>query len=229
MLCDDLGRRISTQYAPYETLYAEFLNLAAPDVLETSVFRAHIGDLPDDVTSFDAVVIGGSRASVYEPHDWIPPLLSVVRSSLESDMSTWGICFGHQVVAAAMGADVGPSTTGWNLAAQNYEILSGPYADSTDPLRLLAFHQDQVHTVPPGTQCYLTSPGCAIAGLSGDNVFTMQPHPEFTPQVIAAILAASRGGPISDRDIDDALLRIDGSFSSHRASELFWRSHSGTA
>ena len=63
VLCDDLGRRISTQYAPYETLYAEFLNLAAPDVLETSVFLAHKGDLPDDVTSFDAVVIGGSRAS----------------------------------------------------------------------------------------------------------------------------------------------------------------------
>ena len=144
-------------------------------------------------------------------------------------MSTWGICFGHQVVAAAMGADVGPSTTGWNLAAQNYEILSGPYADSTDPLRLLAFHQDQVHTVPPGTQCYLTSPGCAIAGLSGDNVLTMQPHPEFTPQVIAAILAASRGGPISDLDIDAALLRLDGSFSSHRTSELFWLSHLGTA
>jgi len=60
-------------------------------------------------------------------------------------------------------------------------------------------------------------------------VLTMQPHPEFTPQVIAAILAASRGGPISDRDIDDALLRIDGSFSSHRASELFWLSHLGTA
>ena len=144
-------------------------------------------------------------------------------------MSTWGICFGHQVVAAAMGADVGPSTTGWNLAAQNYEVLSGPHADSTDPLRLLAFHQDQVHTVPSGTQCYLTSPGCAIAGLSGDNLLTMQPHPEFTPQVIAAILAASRGGPISDRNIDDALLHIDGSFSSHRASELFWLSHLGTA
>ncbi len=118
VLCDDLGRRISTQYAPYETLYVEFLNLAAPDVLETSVFRAHKGDLPDDVTLFDAVVIGGSRASVHETHEWIPPLLSVVRSSLESDMSTWGICFGHQVVAAAMGADVGPSTIGWNLGAQ---------------------------------------------------------------------------------------------------------------
>ena len=224
VLCDDLGRRISSQYATYETLYADFLRLGSGNDLDIEIFRAHEGNLPGDIWSFDAMIIGGSRAGVYEPHEWIPPLLSMIRTSIDHQVATWGICFGHQAIAAALGAEVAKSSDGWNLAAQTYEFRKNASELATDPLRLIAFHQDQVQSVPEGTSCYLTSTGCEVAGLIGDNLMTMQPHPEFTPEVTTAILEASRGSVIPDSDIDDALTRLGGRFSSVSASELFWSS-----
>jgi len=224
VLCDDLGRRISSQYATYETLYADFLRLGSGNDLDIEIFRAHEGNLPGDISSFDAMIIGGSRAGVYEPHEWISPLLSMIRTSIDHQVATWGICFGHQAIAAALGAEVAKSSDGWNLAAQTYEFCESTSALAADPLRLIAFHQDQVQSVPEGTSCYLTSTGCEVAGLIGDNLMTMQPHPEFTPEVTTAILEASRGSVIPDSDIDDALTRLDGTFTSATASELFWSS-----
>ena len=222
VLCDDLGRRISSEFASYETLYEEFLSLAAPGECHFSVFRAHDGELPRNVLEFDAMLIGGSRAGVYEPHEWIPPLLHMIRTAIQSKVTTLGICFGHQAIAAALGAEVAPSSNGWNLATQTYECRDLGGSPDVEQLRLIAFHQDQVHTVPEGTSCYLTSAGCEIAGLVGENIFTMQPHPEFTPDVTSAILNASRGDRFFESVIDDAIARLDAPLSATRASQLFW-------
>lgn len=222
VLCDDLGRRISSTFSPYETLYTDFIKLGAEDSIEFNVFRAHKGELPDDIAAFDALLIGGSRAGVYEAHDWMSPLINMVRTSLDHHVTATGICFGHQVIAAALGAEVAPSRNGWNLAAQNYESLDTDFGPAGEQMRLIAFHHDQVQSVPDGTTCYLTSPRCDIAGLVADHVLTMQPHPEFTPEVTSAILNASRGSSIPESDIDDALTCLDGEFSAMQASQLFW-------
>lgn len=222
VLCDDLGRRISSEFATYEALYADFLTLAAPGECEFSVFRAHDGELPHNISEFDAVLVGGSRAGVYEPHEWIPPLLNMIRTAIQNKVTTLGICFGHQAIAAALGAEVAPSINGWNLATQTYECRGLGGSPNVEQLSLIAFHQDQVHTVPEGTSRYLTSAGCAIAGLVGENIFTMQPHPEFTPDVTSAILNASRGDRFSESEIDDAIARLESTLSATRASELCW-------
>ena len=222
VLCDDLGRRISSEFASYETLYEEFLSLAAPEECHFSVFRAHNGELPHNLSEFDAILMGGSRASVYEQHEWIPPLLDMIQTAIQSKVTTLGICFGHQAIAAALGAEVAPSINGWNLATQTYECRGLEGSPDVEQLHLIAFHQDQVHTIPDGTSCYLTSTGCEIAGLAGENIFTMQPHPEFTPEVTSAILNASRGDRFSETVIDDAIARLDSTLSATRASQLFW-------
>ncbi len=222
ILCDDLGRRISSTFASYGSLYADFVKLGADDDIEFEFFRAHEGELPAQVNDFDALVIGGSRAGVYEPHEWISPLIDMARTAIDSHVTTTGICFGHQLIASALGAEVRPARGGWNLAAQNYQLSDTALTDGGEQMRLIAFHQDQVQNIPEGTTAYLTSEGCEIAGLITDSIFTMQPHPEFTPEVTSAILSASRGGAISESNIDDALERLDGEFSARRASELFW-------
>lgn len=222
ILCDDLGRRISSTFTSYGSLYADFLKLGAQDDVEFEFFRAHEGELPAQIAGFDALVIGGSRAGVYETHQWIPPLIDMARTAIDNHVTTTGICFGHQLISKALGAEVRPARGGWNLAAQNYQLSATSLTDAGEQMRLIAFHQDQVQDIPEGTTAYLTSEGCEIAGLIADNILTMQPHPEFTPEVTAAILSASRGGPISESNIDDALGRLDGEFSGRQASQLFW-------
>jgi GMP synthase-like glutamine amidotransferase len=58
---------------------------------------------------------------------------------------------------------------------------------------LLASHQDQVLALPPGATLLATQPDCPVAAYAlGDQVFCIQPHPEFTPEVSAFLLDKRR-------------------------------------
>jgi hypothetical protein len=58
---------------------------------------------------------------------------------------------------------------------------------------LLASHQDQVLALPPGATLLATQPECPVAAYAvGDQVFCIQPHPEFTPEMSAFLLNKRR-------------------------------------
>ena len=60
-------------------------------------------------------------------------------------------------------------------------------------MALLASHQDQVMALPPGASLLATQPDCPVAAYAlGDQVFCIQPHPEFTPEVSAFLLNKRR-------------------------------------
>lgn len=217
LLCDDLGPRIDAIGGEYTDLYRQLVESADPDGdrVDMVSFRAHDGTVPTagELASFDAVMIGGSKAGVYEDHPWLQPLMATVRTAIDAHIPTIGICFGHQVVATALGATVTPFEGGWNLSGIDYHFVDATQRhalDTTDTMRLIAFHQDQVREVPVGTRRYLTADRCEIAGVVGDAILTMQPHPEFSSDVARAILESGRGRRFSDAEIDDALSRVDG-------------------
>ena len=219
LLCDDLGSRIAQIEGNYTELYASLLSSGDPagEPVEMIPFRAHDGELPglSDLKANDALMISGSTAGVYESHEWLSPLFDTVRRAIDSQIPTIGVCFGHQVVAKALGAEVGPFSGGWNLAGIDYQFESAsPRDNNADGVRLIAFHRDQVSTVPDGTRRYLTAERCEIAGLVGESVLTIQPHPEFSPAVAESILGSGRGRRFSDHDVDDALTRLSGTFHS---------------
>jgi GMP synthase-like glutamine amidotransferase len=216
LLCDDLGPRIDAIGGEYTDLYRRLVESADPDGdrVDMVPFRAHDGIVPTahDLASFDAVMIGGSKAGVYEDHPWLQPLFAAVRTAIDSHIPTIGICFGHQVVATALGASVTPFEGGWNLSGVDYRFVDASHqheSEVRDSIRLIAFHQDQVREVPVGTRRFLTADRCEIAGLVGDAILTMQPHPEFSSEVARAILESGRGRRFSDAEIDDALSRVD--------------------
>lgn len=227
LLCDDLGPRIDAIGGEYTDLYRQLVESADPDGdrVDMVPFRAHDGIVPttDELTSFDAVMIGGSKAGVYEDHPWLQPLFSSVRTAIDTHIPTIGICFGHQVVAMALGATVTTFEGGWNLSGIDYRFVDATQQNASaadDTIRLLAFHRDQVREVPEGTRRYLTADRCEIAGLVGDAILTLQPHPEFSSDVARAILESGRGRRFSDAEIDDALSRVDGPIDHHVAARL---------
>ena len=223
LLCDDLGARIAGVEGEYTDLYRALLASGDPDgeAVEMIAFRAHDGHLPAtaDLRSFDGVMISGSKAGVYEDHAWLPGLFDTVRSAIDAQVPTIGVCFGHQVVAAALGAEVAPFAGGWNLAGVDYRFVEPRPAgiDGTE-VRLIAFHRDQVRDVPNGTRRYLTSDRCEIAGLVGDSVLTIQPHPEFSPAVADSILRSGLGRRFDEAEVNEALERLTGAFHARDAA-----------
>jgi GMP synthase-like glutamine amidotransferase len=193
---DEPHRSIAGDYA---TLYASMF--AHADIAVEPI-DVRGGDLPDP-QDLDGWVIGGSRHSVYEDLDWITGLADWVRSTVEARHPLIGICFGHQMIATALGGRVERWSGGWNLGAIEYQLCAveqptscdqpftcdQPFAcDQPTSLRLLASHQDQVTMLPDGAQLLATAATCEIAGFTlADHVICLQGHPEFVPELAASL------------------------------------------
>jgi len=80
----------------------------------------------------DAIVITGSSAGVYEDHAWLPPLRAFIQGAYAAHTPMLGICFGHQIMADALGGDVRKSEKGWGLGRHTYGVKNKPGFLATD-------------------------------------------------------------------------------------------------
>lgn len=154
---------------------------------------------PSAVSDADGWLVSGSINSANDDIDWINQLKVFIRDIYQQEKPLVGICFGHQVIASALGGKVEKSRYGWTIGNQAYHITA-PVTDTADaPLRhthkprIIAWHQDQVIEKPKEAQCIGTASSCDLPfllyGRNGtDNegkekgkykAFTLQPHPEF--------------------------------------------------
>jgi len=162
------------------------------------------GVFPDGPGAADAWLITGSRHGVYEDHPWLPRLEELVREIVDSGKPLVGVCFGHQVIAQALGGKVEKFRGGWAVGRQVYDF-------GDEQLALNAWHQDQVVELPPDAQVIASNDFCENAALViGDNVLTIQPHPEFGAAMIEGLLA-HRAGSVPDalKDAARAGLRTE--------------------
>ena len=160
---------------------------------------------PADVRDADGWLVTGSRHGVYEDHAFIAPLEAFVRDAMAADVPVVGICFGHQLVAQALGGRVEKFDGGWALGRTEYDLIGG------GSIALNAWHQDQVVERPEGATPLARSAFCANAILAyGRRAFTLQAHPEFDPGLIADFVAARRGtGTYPDDRMDAAARATD--------------------
>ena len=102
-----------------------------------------------------------------------------------------GICFGHQIIAKALGGVVSKSDKGWGVGIHTYELDKAPFDGAqSGQLKLVVSHQDQVHELPPGARNVVSNAHCDNAGfVMGDHIFTLQGHPEFIDEYSEAIMS----------------------------------------
>lgn len=165
-----------------------FRRLLAGRGFELATWPVLDGDLPQDVHEAEGWLITGSRFAVYEDHPWIPPLENFLRRAFAEGVPIVGICFGHQILAKALGGRVEKFAGGWS---------AGPVAYRLDGLPgetwLTSWHQDQVVEKPAMAEVVGSAPSCRFAALAyGDRAFTIQPHPEFVAEFMADLVAARR-------------------------------------
>lgn len=163
--------------------------------------------IPDPET-LQAVLITGSPAGVYEDHPWLDPLRGFIRKAYTRRTPMVGICFGHQIIADALGGEVRKSEKGWGMGRHTYRIVNRPrYFDPPRAsVSLACSHQDQVVTAPLEAKVLLASDFTPNAGLHYENgrTLTFQPHPEFEDGYASA-LAELRRGHAPDDVVDAAL------------------------
>jgi GMP synthase-like glutamine amidotransferase len=158
------------------------------------------GEMPASPSQADAWLVTGSRHGVYDGLPWIEPLKRFLRDCVAARVPVVGICFGHQILAEALGGRAAKAEQGWALGVQDYELVAraGWMAGLPDRFAVRALHQDQVTALPPGATILARSPQCAYAALAyGDpdspDAVSLQPHPEFGPEFMDELLALRAG------------------------------------
>jgi GMP synthase-like glutamine amidotransferase len=186
------------------------------------VWGSYLGPLGIDLVTYDVVehappspdaeaawLVSGSASSTYEPLAWIPPMEAFLRDVVASGIPLVAVCFGHQLLAQALGGRVARADAGWGVGAHAYEVVGDPppwmEPRPDGPVRLIASHQDQVVELPQGAEVWARTEHCPVAGFTlGSSALAIQPHPEFTA-VLSQALVSRRRPVIGDERADEAL------------------------
>ncbi len=147
-------------------------------------------EFPKGVHDCDGWLITGSRHGAYEDHPFIPPLEQFIRDAYAAHVPVVGICFGHQIIAQAMGGRVERYEGGWSVGPTTYDF-------GGEAFTMNAWHRDQVVEKPQGAQVVASNDFCQNAALLyDDRMFTVQAHPEF-PNSFVDGLMRTRGPALS--------------------------------
>ena len=174
---------LSQEFGDYPAMFERLLG----EGFEVESFDVTAGRFPSDPHA--AVLITGSPAGVYEDLPWIDPLQQFIRSADGAKMV--GICFGHQVMAEALGGHVEKSDKGWGAGLDRYDIVHAePWLDGAREIAAPASHQDQVVIRPPNTEVVARSDFTEYAGLAWTDrpAISFQFHPEFSPAFAKALI-----------------------------------------
>jgi len=171
-----------TENGDFDEMFVKLFSEVPQFEHEFRVYELTLNKFPKCVHECDSYLITGSRFSVYDDEPWIHQLKNFVRRIHEAKIKLIGICFGHQIIADALGGIVLKSEKGWGLGAHEYKVVHpNPLSFNCANIQLLCSHQDQVVKVPDLAKVVLTSNFCENAGTMIDEyIVTIQGHPEFS-------------------------------------------------
>jgi GMP synthase-like glutamine amidotransferase len=175
---------LAERFGSYPAMFGQLLG----DGFDIETFDVQAGELPEP-SAHDAVLITGSPAGVYDPLPWIAPLSEFIRTAKDSRMV--GVCFGHQIMAEALGGHVEKSTKGWGAGLHHYSVLRGePWISGEGKVAIPASHQDQVVIQPSSTEVVAASDFTPYAALAWTDrpAISFQFHPEFSPDFAKALI-----------------------------------------
>src|SRR6266702_6287003 len=192
---------------------------------EVEIVSIPNGDALPDPDKVEAILITGAAAGVHDGLDWIAPLDDFVRTAYVTKTPMVGVCFGHQLIAQALGGTVRQSEKGWGVGRHVYRVLPDNGVVDDEQLAIACSHQDQVIEVPNDALTILSSDFTPHAGLlyANGTTLTVQPHPEFdldfahvccelregkAPDAVVATAKASLAEPLDSAKLGGAITRF---------------------
>jgi GMP synthase (glutamine-hydrolysing) len=167
--------------------FAHWIRVAAglerDDAVVVDVQR---GDALPDRAGFAGAIVTGSAAMVTERHDWSERSAGWLREAAHAGLPLFGICYGHQLIAHALGGEVGDNPNGREMGTVCIDLQAEAQADPLFAGLPAAFpaqatHLQSVLRPPPGATVLARNGHDACHAFRwGSAAWGVQFHPEFS-------------------------------------------------
>lgn len=188
--CDSVHEKLRSDFDDYPDMFQKLLDEGGLRA-EYRVYDLPRGRFPSRISECDSWLITGSKHSVYDPGDWIARAHELVRHLYSARRPLVAICFGHQLVARALGGQVEQAAAGWGAGVHTTRIIATRswMQPPREELSLVVSHQDQVTVLPEGAQHLAGHDFCPYDMFQiGDHILTFQGHPEFPKEYSRALI-----------------------------------------
>ena len=192
--CDFVPDELRARFEDYPDMFA--VAFAYPQVdVDWRVYSVYAGELPQAIGECDGYITTGSRSGAYDSEAWIADLAAFIRELAGSDRPLVGICFGHQLIAQALGGAVKKYAGGWGIGFRRFrtETHTDWMVPRRDVFTVPVCHQDQVVEIPPDGKRLASSDYCENFMIQfNDTMLGFQGHPEFSREYIDVLLELRR-------------------------------------
>lgn len=182
LLCDTFPGRLPDFIPNYESLFFDLFKSIGVEATYR-IYQTWQGELPSTVNPDELYLVPGSLDSAYDDKPWIVSLLHWIEKAYCRGAKMMGVCFGHQVIARALGGEVRKYDGGFGAGVRQSRVIDDEMKRffPDERMRLLYSHHDQVMALPDGATRCATSDFCLNESYRiGRQVVTFQGHPEFT-------------------------------------------------
>ncbi|MEW6992945.1 GMP synthase [Colwelliaceae bacterium MEBiC 14330] len=190
LLCDHVSDSLQPEFGDYSDMFARAI--AAVDASITITIYAVVdGHFPVTIDECDAYLITGSKESVNDGLPWIQQLEKFVWQLFLCKKNLVGICFGHQMIAKALGGRVHISPKDWGIGVTRAKVhLHKPWMlDEQTHIQLVVSHKEQISLLPPETQVLMGNDFCPYGMIQVEKHFLgIQGHPEFSRAYCYALM-----------------------------------------
>ena len=187
---------VARRHGDFDHLFAGALGDLSAEWTTVRPFR---GEALPNPTAFDAVLMTGSHASVRDRAPWMVDAERWLREAVQCRTPFLGVCFGHQLLAHAFGAQVVKNPRGVELGPCEVELTDEGRADPLfaglgPTLVALESHEDMATELPRRVQRLAGNAFSPVQAIAVGSARGVQFHPEFSPALVRD-LAAELGLP----------------------------------
>lgn len=201
LMAGESAGSMAVKYGDHEDQFIDLFNPlmdANAEKVEWKIYYVLRDEFPSSVDECDAYLVTGSRHGVYDELPWMIELAEFIREIVSASIRLTGVCFGHQIIAHALGGKVIKVERGFGIGMHEYKMVipsaiahlasDGEFAVQT-MFKVNVMHGDQVVELPPTAEIIASSEFCEFAGLYyPEGVLTYQGHPEFDNQFIRDLI-----------------------------------------